>query len=90
MFSGAASKRHVHYSAPGGEVSILPAPRLMRQGNSYIQVGANRDFKAGYKRRAAPAQIFAGSFFGEYHAARVAAGNLHRQAHGNPAFSSLP
>jgi hypothetical protein len=89
VFAGSAGGSYVHYLAARCKVCVSPAPRLMRSRNSYIQISANRHFKARYKRRATPAQIFAGSFFGEYHATRIPPGYLHRQAHGNSAFSPL-
>src|SRR5215471_8978170 len=79
------------YDAPArGKARVFPFPCLLRGGgDADVQVGAYRQVKPGKECGAAATQIFAGSFLSKDYPAGIAAGNLHRQAYGDAALSSL-
>src|ERR1700732_5233478 len=80
---------YVDDATVGGEV-FLHAPRSgAGEWDTDLEVGADGHVEAGDERGAVAAKIFAGSLFLEGDAARIAAANLERQAHGDSTFGAL-
>jgi hypothetical protein len=80
----------VDHAALGGEVGFffLAAGAEMELRNPDLEVGANGHVETRAKRGATSAEIFAGSFFFEVVAARVASADFERQADGKPTFGA--
>src|SRR5579883_3168706 len=80
----------VHHFALRLEILLAPARHHPLEGNTDLEIGANRHVEPGAKRGSAAAQILAGSFFLERKSARVAAAHAQRQAHRDSTFGPLP
>src|SRR5690242_7874987 len=89
LFAHRCGIANVDHAATGGEVRFGSARSVVRERYANFQVRTYSHVKARQKRRAAAAKIFAGSFFFEADAARVAPAHAHRQVDRDPTFRAL-
>lgn len=77
-------------AAAGGEVGFFAARDGLGKGDANFEIATDGQVERRNERGAVAADIFAGSFFFEGDAVRIASADFQRQTDGDPTFRALP